>query len=307
LLLAAPAAAEELGDQITIHPTRGAATGASDWLLLTTSNFRFRYRSGDAELASQAATEAESARKRILREWFAEDLPATWRVKCDVSIHPSLVSYTAATNRRAQTAGYSSVTLRHGRVVSRRIDLLANGSNLLHAVLPHEISHVVFASQFADRPPPLWVDEGMAMMSEQASTKCRYKRKLDQSFERGTWFSAEQLMSMKEYPSEELREVFYAQSMSLVEFFMSQRSAIHLVEFVRSLELNGYAVALRRVYGVSSLDQLDELWRKHLIDLAASRQERAEPADSGEPGAGSIDASSAAAVPQMIASEMREN
>jgi hypothetical protein len=156
-------------------------------------------------------------------------------------------------------------------VVSRRIDLLVDDSDLVHAVLPHEISHILFASELGTVTPPLWADEGIAVLSETDSAKHAHERNLDNSFESGTWFSAEQLMTMKGYPANEHRDLFYAASVSLVEFLVSHGGSQRFLEFVRSASASGYEAALRRAFGISSYNQLDMLWSQHIRMGIAAR------------------------------------
>jgi hypothetical protein len=162
----------------------------------------------------------------------------------------------------------------------------------------HEVSHVIMAAEFADAAPPLWVDEGIAVLAEKASTKHEHQRKLEQFYEQGTWFSVEELMTMKEYPAEELRGLFYAQSVSLVDFLLGYKNGLQLVEFVRSSERKGYEMERRRIYGFSSFSHLDELWSRHVRSAIANRDGHHVP--SREPARGA--AGSESPPQQVIAS-----
>lgn len=257
----------------------------AEWKLSVTPNFRIHYLAIDSRLARDAAVAVELERTRIVREWICDELP-NWQVKCDIYIHRSSRSFVAATGRRSLDPGYSTVTLRRRRPVSRRIDLLNDGSDLIHAVLPHEISHIVFASELGDFTPPLWVDEGIAVLSEKADMKLAHQKRLDQLFERGRWLSAEQLMTMKNYPDEDLRDLFYAESVSLVEFLVRHRGAREFIEFVRTASSKEYESELRRVYGFTNFKQLEDSWAQHVHAAIASR--KTEP--PGNPPNAIIDA-----------------
>jgi hypothetical protein len=67
---------------------------------------------------------------------------------------------------------------------------------------------------------------------------------------------------MHDYPHPSAIPVFYAQSVSLVDFLFHEKGAKCFIAFVRDGERMGYKTALRRHYGWS-FAELDRQWQRH--------------------------------------------
>ena len=104
-----------------------------------------------------------------------------------------------------------------GRIIARRVNLRADHANLLRAILPHEITHVVLADLFPHQQIPRWADEGMAVLSEPASEQHLRAADLDEPLTKGQLFKLEHLMAM-DYPEGKYWGLYYAQSVSLTRF-----------------------------------------------------------------------------------------
>lgn len=246
-------------DELAPSPVRASAT-TRDRLELATTNFRVKYGSGDEVLAQQIAEAAERTRGELYDAWFGRTDPADWRPACEIYLHRSKRDFEEATDHRTSSVGYASTQLRGGRVISQRIDLLADGSDIVRAVLPHEITHTVMADYFGRRPLPIWADEGIAILSETLEKKQAHARNLERFRRRGNLYSARQLMTMTEYPSSEQLGQFYAQSVNLVEFLVQRKGAVAFLQFVATAQRNGYDPELKRVYGFSNFSGLDVAW-----------------------------------------------
>src|SRR6202011_5991684 len=129
--------------------------------------------------------------------------------------------------------------------------------NMLGAVLPHEATHVVLAGQFGEQPIPRWADEGIAVLTEPREKIDRHLRNLARCRQETGLFSARQLMQMADYPEPRYITVFYAQSVSLVEFLATrQQGPETLTKFLRAAQKDGYEAALKQHYGYKSFDDL---------------------------------------------------
>lgn len=80
--------------------------------------------------------------------------------------------------------------------------------------------HVVLADRLPDAP--LWLDEGIAILVDPVAKQRLHERDLRLGPKRGTAFSAEELLSLKTYPSAERWGVFYGQSASLVRHLLAR-------------------------------------------------------------------------------------
>jgi len=232
---------------------------ATDRHALETANFIIQIRTGQEELGSQVGECAERVRSDLWVAWFAQENRPQWTPKCQIVLHASRDTFADATENRASSSGYSTTHSNRGRVISQRIDLLLDGSDLLHTVLPHELAHVLLSYHFVRRPLPLWAEEGLAVMAETHEMKNAHLQNLDAYARRGALFTAQELMALREYPADHLRGVFYAQSVSLVDYFINRRGTSQFIEYLSLAGRQGNEVVLQRIYGISSI-QLNQDW-----------------------------------------------
>src|SRR5262249_56966796 len=69
--------------------------------------------------------------------------------------------------------GATSFAFDNGRVLGQHMTIEGSLDRLLASVLPHEITHTVFAYYFR-RPLPRWADEGGAVLSEDDAERNRH-------------------------------------------------------------------------------------------------------------------------------------
>src|SRR5206468_7649581 len=133
----------------------------------------FRILHADEALAQRAARVAEATREEQSRRWTGARPQSPWSPRCDIYLYPSSALYHQMTGQPEDSPGFSTMGLNGGRVVARRVNLRADHPNLLVAVLPHEVTHVILADLFPSQQIPKWADEGMAVLSEPAAEQDR--------------------------------------------------------------------------------------------------------------------------------------
>ena len=246
------------------NPSR--AGGQGSWQTLESDHFRVYHR--DASLAEQVIRIAEKTRSAVYWKWFGENNPSSWPAPCEIYLHPDREAYARATGVTPQSPGHSSIGSDPndaGRILSRRIDLHVDEANLLRAVLPHEVTHVVIAGKFGPRPIPRWVDEGMAVLSEPYDRIQRHLDGLPQRIQGGQALTVDQLLALEDYPAPSQMSAFYGQSVTLVQYLTELRGPRTFTAFVRDSLKEGYAAALARHYDIGSLEQLAERWRTYVV------------------------------------------
>jgi hypothetical protein len=238
------------------------------WSVAETTNFRV-YHNQPRDLAERTARVAEKTRADMFRKWFGETGDA-WTPKCDLYIHRSADDYAQQTGAPANSPGHSTFQSDSGRVVIRRIDLHADDTNMLIAVLPHETTHVVLAGKFGDQPPPRWADEGMAVLTEPREKIDRHLRMLPHHSRERQLFWLRELMEQtypqpqqNQYPEARRIGAFYAQSVSLVEFLSQQKGPREFTQFLRDGLRGGYETALKKHYDIKDFSELEKRWRSH--------------------------------------------
>lgn len=232
---------------------------ADGWSVAETSNFRIFHNAG-AEWVDQVARVAEDTRARMQRKWFGE-VSAAWEPKCEIFLYASADEYSRATGVSRGSPGHSSFQFEAGRVLSRRIDLHLDDPGILIGVLPHEATHVVLAGRFGEQPVPRWADEGMAVLTEPPDKIGRHTRNLPRHRQDNQLFPLRQLINMADYPAPQYVGVFYAQSVSLVDFLSRERGPAEFTRFVRDGMRDGYEASLRSHYGYRSFDELESRWQ----------------------------------------------
>jgi hypothetical protein len=234
------------------------ATG-SQWQA-TSANFVVR-NFHPSHNACKVAEHCERWRGKLQKYWIAEQQDA-WQAKCEVVVHANSASYLAAVGAGArQTFGSSLVKFGSQKQVTRRlIDFRGDSVNGLAAV-PHEMTHVVLADLLDGRQPPRWADEGMAILADAQEKQMLHERDLTQGLANRTAFRVAELVTMDSYPHHSRIAAFYGQSASLTACLAKRDDPARFVEFLRRSLDNGYDNALRDVYHLNNIAELEQLWR----------------------------------------------
>ena len=240
------------------------------WSVVETANFRI-YHNQAPEYVQQAAEVCERTRSEMHRKWFG-GTPEPWSPRCELYLHATGQDYSRETRTPAVSPGHSSFNVEGGRVLSRRIDLHCDVPDALVAVLPHEATHVVLAGNFGNFQVPRWADEGMAVLTEPREKIERHLRNLPKHAQDRQLFPLRQLVQMNNYPPPQLVGVFYAQSVSLVDFLSREKGPQVFTQFVRDGLRGGYDGALQRHYGYRSFEELERRWRAVALNEGTSQR-----------------------------------
>ncbi len=227
--------------------------------MIESASFRV-YHGGDRTLGDAVAKAAEANRKQIFERWSG---PAggAWQAKCDIVIHPTAAAYAKATRKPAGFTGHASVQLTNGRATERRIDLRADDTAMVTNTLPRELTHVVLADLFADKPPPKWALEGMAILAGSPEEISRYTRTLPRCARDGELRNLATLFDLKDFPSDKITG-FYCQSVSVTEYLIKLNGERNFKIFLSDAQRYGTAQALKRQYGIESTQALDAAWKR---------------------------------------------
>lgn len=202
------------------------------------------------ELASQIGFAAEKYRKKLAMEWLGRELP-DWPRPCMI---------TARLN--AQAFGETSFSFASSQGRSQPFDFVmqVNGSRerILDSVLPHEISHTIFASHFG-QPLPRWADEGACTTVEHISERRKNHQMLIEFLTTNRGIPFNRMFAMKNYPRDILP--LYAQGYSLCRFLIQRGGKRKFVKFMdEGLDSSDWNTAVNRHYGIENLSQLQVQW-----------------------------------------------
>ena len=138
------------------------------------------------------------------------------------------------------------------------MNIQGSAERVLDSVLPHEITHMIFASYFR-RPLPRWADEGGATSMEHISEKQKHRQMLIRFLQTGHGIAFGQLFAMTEYPQDVMP--LYAEGYSLAEYLINHGGRRKFVGFLAEGMRDGqWPAAVQRNYGASDLPSLQNEW-----------------------------------------------
>lgn len=232
--------------------------GADGWARAESPNFRLAHNQ-PREFAERLLRAAEQARTAALEKWTGTGR-GDWKPACEVVLYATAAEYSKATGKAADTPGHATYKVQGDKVVGRRLDLRADEPNLLTGVVPHEATHLVLGDLFADAPLPRWADEGMAVLAEPRSRVDRFVRTLQTSRRQGKLVPLEKLFGKGDYPDAALITVFYVQSVSVVDFLVTEKGPETFVQFLRDTSKSGLDSALQKHYDCRGIAALQDRW-----------------------------------------------
>lgn len=208
----------------------------------------FVVRATTKELAKEVGEAAEKYRHDLAVDWLGQSMN-NWPQPCPITVEvgPNLGA-----------GGATSFIFDRGRVYGWEMTIQGSRERLLDSVLPHEVTHTIFATYFG-RPLPRWADEGASSTVEHDSERSKQQRMLVSFLrsERGIPFN--RMFAMKQYPHDILP--LYAQGHSLATFLMAQGGKRKFLRFVKDgLDGDNWAAATRDHYGFKNLGELQTDW-----------------------------------------------
>lgn len=240
-----------------------------DWFVVETLNFRVWSRLNSTDSIA-CARRCETLRGELLAKWLPERPGQDWTPKAVVMVHRTLEEFCAAVGTgRTGSSGCATVRHEQGRVAERRIDLRADVHSWSSSTLPHELAHLILADRFGGRRLPRWADEGIAVLAEPPEKQA--ERKKAASGQRA--IALPRLLTAVEYPTTtEERDAFYAQSTALTDYLVSREGGTRFLTFVEMAMDRGHDVALKKIYRVNGIRELEREWNARGSNIAVAEE-----------------------------------
>lgn len=202
----------------------------------------------DANFAQQVSQAAEKFRHDLAIEWLGKAMP-NWSQPCVMSVQ---------VGQNLGAGGATTFVFDRGEVFGWRMSIQGSPQRILDSVLPHEITHMVYASHFR-QPLPRWADEGGATSVEDASERNRHRNMLNQFLRTGRGIAFSQMFAMTEYPSDIMP--LYAQGYSLAEYLIQTGGRREYIAFLGDgLKTDDWTAAIQQHYNMKDLSQLQNTW-----------------------------------------------
>jgi hypothetical protein len=200
------------------------------------------------ELAQEIGRMAEHYRHDLAIQWLGAAMP-NWTQPCP--IHAQVAPHLGA-------GGQTSFTFDHSEVFGWHMEIQGSHERLLDSVLPHEVTHTIFASHFR-RPLPRWADEGGCTTVEDISERSKQDRMLIQFLMTGRGIAFNQMFAMTDYPQDILP--LYAQGYSLAKFLIDQHGQHEFLTYLNEgMSSENWSAATYRHYGYRDLGVLQSRW-----------------------------------------------
>jgi hypothetical protein len=262
------------------RPADESPSAPPAWQVRETRNFRIYHT--DPALGVKAAEAAEATRNHQAKRWGSAAIRTAWSPRCDIYLYPSAAEFARMTGQPESSPGFSTMGINANRVISRRVNLRGDHPQLIAAILPHEVTHVVLADLFTEQQIPRWADEGIAVLAEPVSEQLSRAAELTGPLREGKVFKLSELMAI-DYPNEEAWNLYYAQSVSVTQFMVQQGTPAQFISFVRGAQQKGIDTALREVYHMEGSSELEQRWqtfaRRQAAEIAASNRNSASGID----------------------------
>jgi hypothetical protein len=207
------------------------------------------------EIAQQVGQYAEHYRREKALLWLGQEMPQ-WPQRCPLKVTISMRG----------SGGATSFAFDNGRILGMDMKIEGTLERLLNSVLPHEVTHTVFAHSFRC-PVPRWADEGGAVLSEDDIERNRHDQLVRQILRTpGRSIPLRRLFMLKEYPPDVM--VLYAEGFSVTNFLVSRSNRTVFLHFLAHGMRSGWDDAVRVHYRYRNVEELEGAWVQSLRETA---------------------------------------
>lgn len=228
------------------------------------ANFQVRSNALGCDARSVAQC-CESWRQYLSAQWLEDEHASGWNPRCTVIVHARRDAYRVAVGRGGeQSFGSSWIDFQSGRITARRIDLLVDSRGVISA-LGHEMTHLVVADAFPGVQPPIWANEGLALLADSSEKQRLHQRDLEQSLRLRAGYHSAELFQMANYPQPERLAAFYAQSASVTAFLVKLGGTKEFLPFLKRSSDVGYDQALADFYDIDDVAELHRRWHAETV------------------------------------------
>lgn len=225
------------------------------------------------EIAERVGQWAEHYRKQKAMEWLGREMP-NWPAPCPLQVKVNMSAPGGATHF---TFGPQGVT-------SQQMEIEGPLDRLIYSVLPHEITHTVFAAYFRS-PVPRWADEGGSVLSEDDIELENHNKLVRKIMNSGKQFPLRRLFSLRDYPPQREQVMcLYAQGFSVAHYLVHRSDKQTYLKFVAHGMRHGWDGAAQTYYRHKSVEELEQAWIQHMRDTKGMTVIQIAQAKNKSPG-----------------------
>ena len=214
----------------------------------------FEVEAPTAAIAEKVALTAERCREELAIEWLGHTLP-NWFKPCHVRVRVGQLG----------AGGATTFSFGGGEVFGWDMTVQGSLERILDSVIPHEVSHTIFACHFR-RPLPRWADEGAATIAEEESERRRQTKLAEEVMPSKRRIPLRELLAITEYPKN-MQHVLtlYAEGYLLADFLVQKGGKRRFLDFMQDAHESGWDSSLRKHYEEESVEVLESKWSQWVI------------------------------------------
>ncbi|MDD5130095.1 MAG: peptidase MA family metallohydrolase [Candidatus Omnitrophica bacterium] len=238
-----------------------AFAGEKTWQVVKSTHFNVFYKNAPQNELNALVQKAEECYDSIAEDFGFNRFDFwTWDNRAKIYLFDNQSDYQQATQSFDWSGGQVKIS-------AKLIQSYAGAPGFLQSILPHELAHIIFVEMVGLNNPavPLWLHEGVASYREKniSSVKALLADKIRQ----GGFLSLDALnkFDARSADSETVR-LFYAESYSIVKYFIMEFGRDAFVTFCRNLRDNrNLMVALSRAYSFKDFNDFEASWKSYIL------------------------------------------
>lgn len=205
-------------------------------------------------IAEKVALTAEHSREELAVEWLGHKLP-NWSKRCQIRVKVGQIG----------AGGATTFSFGGGHVFGWDMTVQGSLERILDSVIPHEVSHTIFACHFR-RPLPRWADEGAATLSEEDSERRRQQKLAEEVMPSKRRIPLRELLQITEYPKN-MQNVLtlYAEGFSLADYLVQKRGKRRFLAFMQDAHESNWDAAFQKHYDEENVEAIEQKWSQWVI------------------------------------------
>lgn len=208
------------------------------------------------QVADMVGQWAEHYRKEKAILWLGKEMPP-WPQPCPLYVQVNMSGPSGATSFNFGQDNYGN-----GMVMGQRMEIQGPLDRLIKSVLPHEITHTVFAYHFR-RPVPRWADEGGSVLSEDDIERVRHDKLTRSILNSSQQIQMRTLFGLTDYPQGKVMHL-YAQGYSITNYLVDRSNRQQFLNFIGHGMTYGWDQAAWTFFKHRSVEELETAWLQHL-------------------------------------------
>jgi hypothetical protein len=233
-----------------------------DWLTAKSTHFIVYYKKVSPDFINKIVENSERYYEKIAESLgFVRYNFWLWDNRAKIYIYDDAKQYQLITGQPSWSLGAATPQ-------EKVINTFPNAKDFFDVILPHEMGHIIFREfvGFDNMAVPLWLEEGVASFQEKDRITLANKIVRD-NIGKPKFMDLEALQNFNSRAATdmELINLFYAESVSIINYLIKEFEKDHFVFFCQNLKnKKSLERALTSSYPFNNLKELEEAWKKDL-------------------------------------------